>query len=154
MEKLSRVSYFLFVTRIFLFGPLCRTDNTWEPEENTDCPEMIREFEANRTKLSQVVAKRSKGEDVKKSKDDSSEPKGFARGLQAEKIIGATIKDDRLFFLIQWNGCDDVDLCPAKEANVQCPQVVIKFYEDRLTWITREDNTARGEDNIENAPAI
>ncbi|XP_007902577.1 chromobox protein homolog 1b [Callorhinchus milii] len=121
-------------------------DNTWEPEENLDCPDLIAEFlqsqkiahdgadkieGAKRKAESDVETEENKS---KKKKEEQEKPRGFARGLEPERIIGATDSSGELMFLMKWKNSDEADLVPAKEANVKCPQVVISFYEERLTW--------------------
>jgi chromobox protein 1 len=119
-------------------------DNTWEPEENLDCPDLISEFEENRKKKEQIKKEDRKrkastpAEDKKPAKkkqsDEDKKPQGFDRGLEPERIIGATDSSGELMFLMKWKGTDEADLVPAKKANTACPQIVIQFYEERLTW--------------------
>ena len=63
---------------------------------------------------------------------------GFGRGLEAEEILGATDVGGSLKFLIKWKGEPQQDLVLAEEANIKCPQIVIKFYESQLTWTKTE----------------
>jgi len=128
------------------------SENTWEPHDNLDCPEIISGFE-EKAKTKKDERKRKKEEDSaasaasgkKKPKaqvaeeDSDGKPRGFDRGLQPERIIGATDSSGELMFLMKWKESDEADLVPARQANVKCPQVVIQFYEERLTWHSSEE---------------
>ena len=121
-----------------------------------DCPDLIEEFEKNRVKQETAKKRQSVpsggGEEavVKKPRknsvssettvdNDENSARGFDRGLQPEKIIGATDSSGDLMFLMKWKNSDEADLVLAKTANVRCPQIVIQFYEERLTWHTNID---------------
>lgn len=123
------------------------TENTWEPEENLDCPELILGYEdkkkAKEAEKSQKRKSAPGGKEEpskKKKKEDSDKPRGFERGLTPERVIGATDSSGELMFLMKWQGSDEADLVPARQANIKCPQIVIAFYEERLTWHTHNDN--------------
>ncbi|XP_046961110.1 chromobox protein homolog 5-like [Vanessa cardui] len=141
-------------------------ESTWEPEENLDCEELIKTFEDSRkekeakAKKTEERTKKRRREssddtsttgrkgrgtsvssleehkDSKKEKKDDKAKSGFEKGLKAEKIIGASDATGELMFLIKWADSDEAELVPAKVANVKCPQQVIAFYEERLTWHT------------------
>ncbi|XP_017042076.1 LOW QUALITY PROTEIN: chromobox protein homolog 1 [Drosophila ficusphila] len=125
-----------------------RSENTWEPVENLDCPNLIANFEESLKNNKKEAKKRpstSSAPDSIRGKrksfleDDNEEQKkliGFERGLEPSKILGATDASGHLVFLMKWKGSDHADLVPAKLANIRCPQVVIQFYEERLTWHT------------------
>ena len=83
-------------------------DNTWEPINNLDCKDLIDEYEANHPdeKKEESGTKRkaeseSSSKPSKPAKKQDTRPKGFARGLTAEKIIGATNDPGELYFLIK-----------------------------------------------------
>ncbi|XP_072927321.1 chromobox protein homolog 5-like [Hemitrygon akajei] len=125
-------------------------DNTWEPEKNLDCPELIGEFlktynkdkengtgsrdKPDNSKRKSAIVNGNEEPKSKRKKEDEDSVRGFDRGLEPEKIIGATDSCGELMFLMKWKDSDEADLVLAKEANVKCPQIVIAFYEERLTW--------------------
>ncbi len=131
-------------------------ENTWEPKENLECGDLIKEFEDRRREKQKrkeaaataaaaaaaAAAEKRKREAMaaaevkKRKKSEEGIPRGFDRLLDPEKIIGATDSSGELMFLIKWKGSDEADLMPAKEANIKCPQTVIRFYEERLSWHT------------------
>ena len=123
-------------------------DNTWEPRENLECEDLIEAFEKKRKEKSDKKKEAEKRKSSasadsssKKKKSDEDTLRGFERKLKPERIIGATDSSGELMFLIKWKGSDEGDLVPAREANVKCPQIVIKFYEEKLTWRTSsQDN--------------
>lgn len=55
-------------------------------------------------------------------------------GFEPEKIVGATEHSGELMFLIKWRGVNKADLISAKIAKIACPQTVIAYFEERLTW--------------------
>ena len=73
---------------------------------------------------------------AKQQKIDTKEKakEGFARGLQAEKIIGIRKDTEKLYFLVKWKGTEDRDFVDAKDAKQRIPQIVIDFYEEKLNW--------------------
>lgn len=83
-------------------------DNTWEPEENLDCPGLIDAFEKEKSKKeAERKRKTSIQSDGKPPKKRTDEKKsiGFDRGLKPEKIIGATDSPGKIFenvLYIQW----------------------------------------------------
>uniref|UniRef100_A0A8C1S291 Chromobox homolog 1a (HP1 beta homolog Drosophila) n=1 Tax=Cyprinus carpio TaxID=7962 RepID=A0A8C1S291_CYPCA len=105
-------------------------DNTWEPEDNLDCPDLIAEYmqKHKSTEKKDSIGKR-KGESDTDGGEDSR-PKKRKDEVSREQMVF-------ILFFVKWikkKNSDEADLVPAKEANVKCPQVVISFYEERLTW--------------------
>ncbi|KAK3532783.1 hypothetical protein QTP86_028152 [Hemibagrus guttatus] len=89
------------------------SDNTWEPEENLDCPELIAAFlESQKGVVEKPDSYKRKSptdepeteeSKAKKKKELNEKPRGFARNLEPERIIGATDSSGELMFLMKCN---------------------------------------------------
>ena len=107
------------------YGP---EENTWEPKENLDCSDVIKAFKDSlKDKKRPATGSHGSEKKVKKHPEENTRVRGFDRGLQADRIIGATDSSGELMFPIKWKGSDEADLLDAKQANAKCPQVVIQF---------------------------
>ncbi|XP_053182756.1 chromobox protein homolog 3b [Scomber japonicus] len=153
----GRVEYFL------KWKGFTDAENTWEPEDNLDCPELIEEFlrnahlsEMNEEEQSELLEPEfiPKEEMTEQETEiscmqsqqqshtvhsdgnilESDTPTNLSTYLEPECIIGSTDRQGELMFLVKWKNSDDVALLPAREASARCPQVVIDFYEQKLTW--------------------
>ncbi|KAI8043344.1 hypothetical protein M5D96_004673 [Drosophila gunungcola] len=160
------------------------TENTWEPESNLDCQDLIQQYELSRKDEEKAAAskkdrpnssaktketpgrvstssattskrkseeptapasnksKRTTEVDQESTDSLSSGSTGFDRGLEAEKILGASDNNGRLTFLIQFKGVDQAEMVPSSVANLKIPQMVIHFYEERLSWYSDNENEA------------
>uniref|UniRef100_A0A3B5N0C8 Chromobox homolog 3b n=1 Tax=Xiphophorus couchianus TaxID=32473 RepID=A0A3B5N0C8_9TELE len=131
----GRVEYFL------KWKGFTDAENTWEPEDNLDCPGLIEEFlrdahlpreaEEEQSDLADIVPATA---ELKHPDDESDAPTDLSTYLEPECIIGSTDRKGELMFLVKWKNSDEVALMPAREASARCPQVVIDFYEQKLTW--------------------
>ncbi|XP_074513328.1 chromobox protein homolog 1a, partial [Sebastes fasciatus] len=88
-------------------------DNTWEPEDNLDCPDLIAEYmqkhkekEEKKKEGKRKVVSEASGDSEERSskrkKEEGEKARGFGRGLQPERIIGATDSSGELMFLMKW----------------------------------------------------
>lgn len=58
-----------------------------------------------------------------------------------EEILGAKEDDGKIEFLVKWRNDDDVDWVPAEIANQRIPQLVIEFYEERISFLADSDDS-------------
>lgn len=119
-----------YYNNIYIFSE----DNTWEPEENLDCPDLIAAFESKAAPEEPEMNTTNKLKDI----TEDNRPRGFDRGLEPASILGATDASGELMFLMMWKGCDEADLVPASQVNVRCPNIVIDFYQNKIPWYCQQ----------------
>lgn len=97
--------------------------NSWEPQENLMCPELIKSYEEEWSQ-----AKSETPEEI----SDSKAPRPSK--LEPEKIIGVSKSGGTLMYLLKWKYVAEADLITSNQAKARIPQLVIQFYENNISW--------------------
>uniref|UniRef100_A0A3B4ACP8 Chromo domain-containing protein n=1 Tax=Periophthalmus magnuspinnatus TaxID=409849 RepID=A0A3B4ACP8_9GOBI len=126
----GRVEYFL------KWKGFTDADNTWEPEDNLDCPELIEAFLVKNAHLTEN-SEEDQGEIIPKEEMTEQETE-IAFILSFGAVMVKLWMLFHYYFFCRKNS-EDVALLPAREVSARCPQVVINFYEQKLTWHCSED---------------
>jgi hypothetical protein len=60
---------------------------------------------------------------------------GFDRGLIPEKVMGITSNSrNDLLYLVKWKDHGGAELIDSSIVNIKCPQLVIAFYQSKISW--------------------
>lgn len=121
-------------------------DNSWEPEENLECEDLIREFEEDLRQRKRNMRAQNK-ENVFKNQNKLSSVSvedgknvgrsiavDFLKGRKVESISGVTNVGGVLRFLLKLEGDNQFRFALAKDVNEHCPLAVIDFYEGILNF--------------------
>ena len=94
------------------------------------CDDLIGEFEKKleRREVLELITKNSE------KAFGPATASGGSSGIEAEEIVGATLLEDQIVFLVKWKNSELRDLVLARVANGRIPDLIIKYYEERLRF--------------------
>lgn len=107
--------------------------NSWEPEENLCCTELIKAFEKKRAST-QGPAVNNSGEGKENPLNHDSVMRQIDPSLIPEKVVGAVASDEGILILMKWKNKPEKDYIPASITNKTWPQLVINYYQQRIRW--------------------
>jgi len=130
--------------------------NTWEPENNLSCPNMIAQFEksigrgtgrsggkkrkalcntsTNVATLNEIEKELNNNSLTKQAVSTSQVNKEneLGAGIEPDQIIGACEGDDGISYLMTWQGDKQSELISSDEALTKYPKLVQRFLDERM----------------------
>ncbi|XP_015785057.1 chromobox protein homolog 1-like [Tetranychus urticae] len=105
--------------------------NSWEKEENVNCPELIATYEEKQRRRADAE-ERARHEPKVKPLFGPNEPTGFDAGLTPEAITGVTKIGSEIIYFVKWKNEIPHGIIPSHVAEQKCPQLVIEYMERNL----------------------
>uniref|UniRef100_A0A5S6QC01 Chromo domain-containing protein n=1 Tax=Trichuris muris TaxID=70415 RepID=A0A5S6QC01_TRIMR len=120
-------------------------DNTWEPEENLDCKDLITDFEtkyAARADESVVGSScppilRPEGP-IAAGSNTVNLPNltGFERGMTAESVEGVIKVEGELKYFVKFRESEFEEMIPSSVVRQYCPNLLLEYFERSSKWAT------------------
>ncbi|KFD54312.1 hypothetical protein M514_04854 [Trichuris suis] len=129
-------------------------ENSWEPEENLDCRDLITDFEANfAAKASEPVVSAASPPVLRPEGPISADSNsahlgnltGFERGLTAESIEGVTKINGEVKYFIKFYGCEFEEMIPSSVVRQYCPKLLLEYFEKTSKWAQLIADEEKGE---------
>jgi len=124
----------------FIPGPRMLKKLCKKRKKNLSCKERIVEYEMFLRKDTQKKKRELRVAQMKQPYTVSNPLNVITRAesqmpmKRPKKIVQATYSDGQVMYLMQWRGTRETDIIPAEKANMLYPQVVIRYYEELLTF--------------------
>lgn len=105
------------------------SQNTWEPETSFLDERVLHEYQEKKQKQAGVV----KNKPVQLN--TLSECRIQIEPLEVEKVVKVNITYSKdLLATIKYAGVDKFAMIPIEQAHAICPQLLIKYYEEKSVW--------------------
>lgn len=98
------------------------SENTWEPESNLSCTELLQKFEALRPAQLEAYKKKHAAEI------------GFGRGLEPDMVVGVTIVRDKILYGVKWVDNREADIIESVEVAEKCPHLIVEFFLESIGY--------------------
>ncbi|KAG5680615.1 hypothetical protein PVAND_010109 [Polypedilum vanderplanki] len=94
-------------------------DNTWEPIENLNCPDLIEDYEKNMNEKKRKVV--------------------FENGMIPEKIVNVTNTGKNIKYMIKFKDTEKCSIIPSAEVRQICPELLVDFLLEHVEWCENND---------------
>lgn len=119
------------------------SQNTWEPEEHLNCPDLIAVFEeslSNRPKDEKKSIRKTMkigSKSSKKTKSTETVKTDVTKKLELniERIVSVINENNVLYICVKWESVKDFEWIPSQIVHKKSPQLLIDYYERHISWI-------------------
>jgi chromobox protein 1 len=103
------------------------SENSWEPVENLDCEDLIKNYE-NKIKITRK-RKSKKSNSIDSKSSDESDNDNTEHQKVAEKVVNVQNVNGQIIYCIKFKEIKEPVMIKSKKARLLYPQLILKHYD-------------------------